>query len=89
MSHTNINEVIKLLDGILLNDKNSTLVEMGGYIVGNIDFRDDTDELFKYYPNLNQIAIYAEELEMIENDDKRANELFENIKNELSLLKNN
>ncbi len=88
MSHTNINEVIKLLDDILLNNKNNTLVEIGGYIVGSIAFRDDTDELFGYYPNLNQISIYAEELEMIENDDKLAGELFENIKNELSLLKN-
>lgn len=87
MLDTKINEVIASLDDILRNDHNSSTVELGGYIVGNIDFRKDTDELFERYPRLNQIAVYAEELEIVKDNEKLATELLNNIKYELSKLK--
>lgn len=87
MFDKDINKVILILEDILQNKSNSSIIELGGYIVGNLDFRDDADELFEHYPHLSRIAAYAEELEMVEGDKKHAVELFNAIKDELSNLK--
>lgn len=63
---TMIQEIIKRLDEISANKDKKPLDIIGGYIVGATIVRDDIEELYKQYPQLETIAELGAELETLE-----------------------
>lgn len=87
MKETNLKQIILILDEIIANKKNQSIIDLGGYIVGQLTLRDDTDELYERYPKLEIIGQNAWGLETLKSEDERAKLLFSEILEEVSELK--
>lgn len=87
MTGSNIKQVLSILDEIIANKNNDSVTDLGGYIVGQLTLRDDIDELYAKYPQLEFIGQNAWSLEVLENSDPKATELYTEILDEINKLK--
>jgi hypothetical protein len=87
MTDSNLQQIISILDEIIANKNNDSVTDLGGYIVGQLTFRDDVDELYTRYPQLEIIGQKAWSLEVLENSDPKAIELYSGILSEINILK--
>lgn len=81
-----IQEIINILDEISANKDNKPLDIIGSYIVGATLARDDIEELYKIYPELETIAELGAELETL-NGSTHEMSVFEQFQNTLAHFK--
>jgi uncharacterized membrane protein YvbJ len=77
-----------MLDEIIANTNNDSVTDLGGYIVGRLTLRDDIDELYAKYPQLETVGQNAWSLEVLESSDPKAIKLYSEILSEINILKN-
>ena len=80
-----LNEIVKRIEQILLNENNDSLDTLGSYIVGATIVRDDYDFYKNKYQLLDEIAELGADLETIK--DSKAEVVLNNIESKLSLLR--
>lgn len=88
MDSSGIQGIIARLDEILQNKNNEPLDQLGSYIVGATLARDDIENHFSKFPELEEVAELGAELETLSGSEY-ANEVFQKIRITLDSLKQN
>lgn len=83
---TIIQAIIQRLDEIVANKTNEPLHVLGSYVVGATIVRDDIDDLYQQYPDLEMVADLGSELETLAGTTHEAI-VFQQLKNTLTHFK--